>query len=281
MKKSSLFIALAALTIVLLVKPSYAGVPLNNLEGVGGIAFNPVAYTAGTEFEKGENASDLSPGSVFNKPQFGIWYVSLPHVSVDWTAIGVADTLFKRLEVSYGYETVNQENASAKHKNNLGAKLLLLPENSFETKYVPAVSVGTVYKQTSHLGAGADDNDYDVYVVATKLITQLPRPVLLSGGVLSTKEKATGVFGFGDKRKETGFANIDVILPHDLALGFEYKQGAREPGFRNADYWDAHLAWLANKNLSLVLAYVDAGDYKSTSKVGLGDGVVLSAHYQF
>ena len=33
---------------------SYAGVPLNNLEGVGGIAFNPLAYlaNAGSKWKK-------------------------------------------------------------------------------------------------------------------------------------------------------------------------------------------------------------------------------------
>jgi hypothetical protein len=48
-----------------------------------------------------------------------------------------------------------------------------------------------------------------------------------------------------------------------------------------ADYWNAHLAWFANKNLTLVGAYVNAGDEKSTSRVGLGDGFVLSVQYAF
>jgi len=50
---------------------------------------------------------------------------------------------------------------------------------------------------------------------------------------------------------------------------------------RNADYRDAHLAWPATDKLTLVAAYVDAGDSNSTDKVGLGDGVVLSVQYAF
>jgi uncharacterized membrane protein len=36
-----------------------------------------------------------------------------------------------------------------------------------------------------------------------------------------------------------------------------------------------------NPNLTLVAAYVYTGDSKSTSKVGLGDGAVLSIQYAF
>ena len=42
-----------------------------------------------------------------------------------------------------------------------------------------------------------------------------------------------------------------------------------------------HVAWFATKNLTIVGAYVNAGDEDSASKVGLGDGVVLSAQYAF
>jgi hypothetical protein len=261
--------------------PSYAGPPLNNLEGVGGIAFNPLAYTAGASFDKdGGSQAGFSCKDVLSKPQAGFWYVSLSDVKVDWTAIGIAQTYFKRLELSYGYEAIapNGENI---HKNNIGGKLLLLNENTGGLKYVPAVSAGAVYKKTSGAAAGVDSSDLDYYLVATKLITSLPVGVLLSGGVLSTKGLATGVFGFDDDRDETVFANIDVIPVPQLALGFEYKQGARFDDFKNADYYDVHAAWFFNKNLTLVGAYVNAGDEESTSRVGLGDGVVLSAQYAF
>ena len=66
-----------------------------------------------------------------------------------------------------------------------------------------------------------------------------------------------------------------------FAAGFEYKQGAHFSDFKNADYWDAHVAWFASKNLTLIGAYVNAGDKNSSSKVGLGDGAVVSAQYAF
>ena len=279
MKQFTLFSAVLLLTVVFLIPDVSAGAPFNNLEGVGGVAFNPLAYLA----DSSDEGTHLKIGNtdIIGKPRFGAWYVSLDKVNVDWTTIGVADTFFKKLELSYGYETINQDNTAAKHKNNLGTKLLLLPENSFGTKFLPAVSVGTIFKHTSNVGTGVDASGQDYYLVATKLVTQLPRPVLLSGGVLSTQGKTTGVFGYDKDRRETGFANIDVILPWNLIAGFEYKQGARYSDWKDANYWDTHLAWTPNKNLTLILAYVDAGDYKSSEKVGLGNGAVLSAQYAF
>lgn len=266
------------LAVVLVSKYVFAGPPLTNLEGVGGIAFNPLAYLA----DSGEDAGLKIDGTkVASKPRIGSWYVNLSDVKVDWTAIGVADTFFNRLEVSYGYETVNPENSKSIHKHNIGAKLLVLKENSFDTNYVPAVSVGAIFKQTSNVGAGSDDTGADYYGVATKLITSLPRPVLISGGLLSTKAKATGVFGYDKDSKLTGFGNIDIIFPLGLIAGFEYKQGADYSDWKDANYWNTHVAWTANNNLTIVLALVNAGDYKSTSKVGLGNGFVSSIQYAF
>ncbi len=270
---------LLVVSLLFSAKNIFAGPPLINLEGAGGIALNPLAYLADSD---GENSHlKIGETGVLGKPRFGIWYISLSEVNVDWTAAGFADTFFKRLEVSYGYETINQENTTAKHKNNVGAKLLLLAENSFNNELLPAISIGSIWKHTSNLGDGVDDTDVDHYIVATKLINVFSRQVLFSGGLLSTKGKATGVFGFAKEREVTGFGNIEVVLPKNLIIGYEYKQGAHYSDWKDANYWNAHVAWTPNKELTLVLAYVNAGNQNSTSRVGLGDGVVLSAQYAF
>lgn len=279
MKKALLFLALTALAAGIFIKDSFAGAPFVNLEGVGGVAFNPLAYLADSDEKSGH--LKIADTDVLGLPRFGAWYINLDEVNVDWTAIGVADTILKKVEISYGYESVNQENAAAKHKNNIGAKWLVLPENAFDSPFLPALSIGAIYKHTSNAGAGVDASGVDYYLVATKLITLLPRPLLLSGGVLSTTGKATGVFGYDEDRSTTGFANIDIILPLNCIAGFEYKQGARYSDWKDADDWDAHLAWSPNDKLTLALAYVNAGDAKGSKRTGLGDGVVLSAQYAF
>lgn len=249
------------------------GVPFTTLQGAGGAAFNPLAYPAGQNREEGAD-------SPWSHPQFGLWYVHLGDVDADWTALGVAETLFGRLELSYGYELVAPvgENIT---KQNVGAKWLLVPENAGGRAYVPAVAVGALWKTTDPVAEGSEDRAFDFYAVATKLVTQLPRPVLLSAGLLSTKEQVTGVFGYNEDRDTTFFGNADILPFSFLAVGVEYKQGASYDSFNNANCWDAHVAWFVNKNLTLIGAYVNAGDETSTSKVGLGDGVVVSAQYAF
>ena len=272
---------------ILSAAPAHAGAPFNNLEGAGGVAFNPLAYPGGSKAADPDKADiDKSPiGEVtkyIGKPQFGAWYVNLSDVNVNWFATGVSDVILDRLEVSYGFENVNQRDAKTHNKHNVGAKLLVLPENFNDWDFVPAISVGTIYKYTDNVASGASHDGWDGYVVATKLITQLPRPVLISGGALVTNSYATGVFGYDKKdSKVTGFANVDVVLTDHLIAGVEYKQGADFKSFKNADYWDAHLAYTATKNLTLIVAYVYAGDHKSSKEVGLGNGVVLSAQYAF
>lgn len=285
MRKAIFLAVFLVLSVVFLKNNVFAGPPFNNLEGVGGVAYNPLAYTA----DSAEEFIKVSDINVLAKPRFGAWYVNLPDAKIDWTSLGVATTFLKRLEISYGYQTVAWENNPTFHKNNVGTKLLLLKEDSFDTKFIPVFSIGTIYKNTSNKSlrdAGLSNlrsSGQDWYAVATKTVNLLPVPVILSGGVLSTQGFVTGVLGFSNKRKLTGFANIDLVLPHGLVVGYEFKQGARFSNIKNTNYWNAHLAWIPNKNLTLIAAYTGTGDYNKVgnTRTGLGDGFVISAQYAF
>lgn len=282
MKKLALLATIFALSLVF-GKNVYAGPPFVNLEGVGGVAFNPLAYLA-----DGGDLIKAGDQEILGKPRFGVWYANLGDPEIDWTSFGVADTLFKRLELSYGHEAVSWVGRPTFHKNNFDAKLLLLEENHFDTKFLPAISVGTIYKATSEKGIHKlslplRTTGEDWYAVATKTITRLPLPVIVSGGVLSSQEFVTGVLGFNNKRKTTGFANVDVVFPHGIVAGYEFKQGEHYTAVKNTNYWNVHLAWLANNNLTLIAAYTNTGSYgkAKNTRTGLGDGFVLSAQYAF
>jgi len=281
MKKYFLLFAALLLTVVF-SKDVFAGPPFINLEGAGGVAFNPLAYLA----DSGDDLVKIGDTHVLAKPRFGAWYVNLGDPKIDWTSFGIADTFFKRLEVSYGYQTVSWVDHPTFHKNNVGAKLLILDENAFDAKFIPALSVGSIYKTTSgkgirKLGFPLRSSGQDWYAVATKTVTELPFPVIISAGVLSSQEFVTGVLGFHNKRKLTGFANIDLVLPHGVVIGWEFKQGEQFATYKNNNYWNTHLAWLANKNLTLIAAYTATGSYTDSSRQGLGNGFVLSAQYAF
>jgi hypothetical protein len=267
-----------------------AGVPLTNLEGVGGVAFNPLAYPANPGTSWGDPNS--TTGKIFGKPQIGAWYVNLGQSHIDWTSLGFAETFFGRLEVSYGHEVVSLNGYGNIKKENVGAKYLLVKENSWDQPWLPAISAGVVAKHTTNNpyehAEGINSGGYDIYAVATKLITQTPIPVLLSGGVVSTDSQTTGVLGYNDDRDLTGFGNVDLVLTKEVAVGVEYKQGAEynntagtAADWKDANYWDLHTAWFINPNTTLVVAYVNAGDEKSTTKHGLGEGLVLSLQYAF
>ena len=260
-----------------------AGPPFNNLEGVGGVAFNPLAYTAGQPV-------DTNGAAWYSKPQVGTWYVHLGDDNINWESFGIAETFGGRLELSYAYEAIRlgpqvplaQPDDKNISKNNIGAKLLVIRENEGGVPYVPAVSVGSIWKTTDDNVLG-NTAGFDYYAVATKLITQTPVPLLLSGGLLSSDEEVTGVLGHNREHDVTWFGNVDIIPVSCIATGFEYKQGSRfDNGVKNANYWDAHLAYFASPNLTLIGAYAYTGrDYTESQKIGLGGGFVLSAQYQF
>ncbi len=279
-KSGALLVVVALLTAL----RAHAGPPFNNLEGVGGVAFNPLAYTAGQPV-------DTNGAAWYSKPQVGTWYVHLGNDNINWESFGIAETIGGRLELSYGYEAIRlgpqallgQPDDKDVSKNNVGAKLLVIRENECDLPFVPAVSIGSIWKDTDYNVVGPNKAGFDYYVVATKLITQTPVPLLLSGGLLDSDEEVTGVLGHNDNHDLTWFGNADIIPVSFLATGIEYKQGSRfDNGVKNANYWDAHVAWFVNPNLTLIGAYAYTGhDYTESQRLGLGGGLVLSAQYAF
>jgi hypothetical protein len=95
--------------------------------------------------------------------------------------------------------------------------------------------------------------------------------LLLSSALLAT----TAVAGvpLNGLQGEGGIAFNPVAF-----LAGTYADGTDD--VHNHDYYDLHAAWFATESLTLVAAYVDTGS-KSGSRLGVGDGFVLSAQYQF
>ena len=276
---------------------AYGGVPLNNLQGTGGIAFNPLAFTAGLPWDEddGDTTNEVASSAlngIVSRPQVGAWYVNLNDAGVNWWAGSAALTFADRVEVSAGYGFVNAHKYGDKSINtyNLGAKVRFLDENAFDTSWLPALAVGGVYKYTDSRtvdALGLDNDGFYAYIVASKLITQTPWPVLLSAGLLLSDEVVNGVVGHNDY-DVVAFGNFDVLPAENVAIGLEYKQGVNAgDGIRNHDYWDAHVAWFVTKRLTLVAAFAETGDkdkfyrHGSAKNLGVGSGAVFSVQYQF
>lgn len=282
-------ITTALLAAVLSTSAVWAGVPLNSFQGTGGLGYNPIAYTAGSYAPNPTNKFE----ELVSRPQVGLWYISFYEEAINWTAVSASFSIAKRLELSYGYGLIG--NAPGKdliNTHNLGAKYNLIPENSLETQWIPAVSIGSVYKHTSadlftHR-AGLKKDGGDFYAVASKLITQTPLPVLISGGLLVTDEYVYGIQGHGEY-DATGFGSISVLPLKNVAVGVEYKQGAKigkladgVTNVGNSDYWNLQLAWFASDALSIVAAYGYTGDRNNgLDSVGIGQALALSVQYGF
>ncbi|MBR6059079.1 MAG: DUF3034 family protein [Victivallales bacterium] len=278
MKKSTIIRSFLGILVLVVVELSFAEVPLNSLDGAGGIAFNPLAYTAGKPIED---------NGWISKPQFGAWYVKLADSHIAWSSYSLSLSLANRVEVSYAYNLVNASDYGDNNieANSLGIKVRLLDENAFDSAWVPAIAIGAVYRHTDTNTTdlfGLDHSGAEYYIVASKLITQLPLPVLVSGGLHRSDEVVYGVVGHN--HYGTGvFANIDVLPAENVAIGVEYRQGIDVgDGIENADYWEGHVAWFVTKQLTLVGAYVNTGKTdKGFGELGVGDGFVLSAQFQF
>jgi hypothetical protein len=290
MTKSFIFLLVFASILASITTPNArAGVPFVSIDGYGGIAFNPLAYTV---FEKGTEMGPIEVG----KPRIGMWDIILPQGtnSIDWTSVGAAIAFNNRLELSYSFETTDINAVANIHKTNVGAKISLLDENAFNSSFVPAFSVGAVWKSTNFTGGdiGTDTNNAaSFYLVLTKTIKELPVETLISAGVLSSRGEVTGLIGFDSVRKFTFFGNVDFIPVNWLALGFEYKQGAdygSDGGnWVDADYYNIHAAYLVTSQFTTAIAYAHAGSLSAPGAIsasnpkGFGSGTVFSLQFAF
>ena len=83
--------------------------------------------------------------------------------------------------------------------NIVHGKVNIVPENAGKTKWVPAISVGFIARsQVRNVGGVIQDKDTtngDIYLVASKTITQTGVPIILSGGVRGTNAELWGMGG--------------------------------------------------------------------------------------
>lgn len=180
-----------------------------NWDGQTGAVITPFAYTA------------ASPSKGFGHPIGSFHFMNGgPVVGNLFQASGTIG-LFKRFEMGYSRTmTQNDPNSIFNHGyNTFHVKANVLPENFLKMKFMPAISVGFVARTNNRHGAisastnGATDQSYDVYLVGTKTITQVPHlPILLSGGVKGTNSSILGIAGTTRDFEARAFGAAAVVL---------------------------------------------------------------------
>ncbi|MEQ1604180.1 MAG: DUF3034 family protein [Pyrinomonadaceae bacterium] len=198
-----------------------------NWEGQTGAFITPFAYTSGSEAGK------------VGKPQIAFHYLNAGAVVGDSVQASITVGMFKRAEFGYT-RTIKMDGDSAALSplfkggfNTFHGKLNVVSENLNKSKWVPAISVGFVARtQVKRVGGvigNKEETSGDLYVVATKTITQVKGlPFLLSGGLKATNSSVFGVAGSAPDWTGRAFGAAAIVVKgpakSTLIFGSEFAQ---------------------------------------------------------
>lgn len=231
-------LAVAFATIVFLGAPVMRAQNMG-WEGETGIFVTPLAWTA------------ASPADGWGKPMVGFHFLNGGPVIGDFYETSVTEGMFSRFE--WGYTRAMHSAAGTPDLsplwtegfNIVHAKANLIPENMDKHNWVPAISTGFMLRsQVREVGGvinGKDTVNGDIYVVATKLVTQTKAlPLVFNVGVRGTNAVLWGMGGNSPdwEAKVFGAAGFVVKLPHKASaiLGAELSQQPKHPeGLPTAD----------------------------------------------
>lgn len=258
--------------------PAAKGLPLpfHTIEGYGGGAITPIAYLVNGG---GKNTA-------FGYPSVAVSYVNLG--SKDLEAFTISETLFNRVELSYGADRFGVGGLrgaliKATHVDigdevwlhNFNARVALVDEGGFGQQWLPAVTVGAHYKYNadiarinSSLGNALGSIGYrhnsgeDFTLTISKTFPKVfDRPLNLTAGVRASQAADLGILGFSDKWSASFEGNI-VYVPTDwLLVAYEFRQKSSPygtiPGLvGDEDNWHAlDVSWLVNKHATVVAGY--------------------------
>jgi hypothetical protein len=128
---------------------------------------------------------------------------------------------------------------------------------------------------------GITDNDgFDFTLYASKMITALPRPVIITAGLRSTKAAHIGLLGFTDERQVVAEGSVCVLITDRVIGAFEYRQKPNEyrkvPGLveREDDWWTLCAGYVFNDHFTVAGKVLDkTGNPIDAADVYLGRGV--------
>jgi len=257
-----------------------APLPLHQIEGSGGIFSTLSAYIVNPPRD----------GEPVGRPSVGFAHVSLGY-DKNLEALTITESPLKRLELGYGWDHLSLGDLPAAlgsgyhgpdnvQLHNFNARYQLLKEGEFDQKWIPALTAGVHYKYNdgisevnNHVGGALasvanipdhDGTDFTLY--ASKLFTQLPRPVLLELGGRATEAVWDGLGGFTRSYNFVFEGNVVVFVTGNLALAAEYKQQPRDyKAIGNLvrvenDWWTIDAAYVVNNHLTLAVGYGHFGN---------------------
>lgn len=277
-----------------------APLPLHGIEGYGGIAATYSAYLT----------NPARAGEFLGKPSIGSGAVLME--SGKYLGFGsITETLGDRVELGYAFQTLslddlpNDIEAATGVKisddfvnlHNFNARVALVKESEFGQSWMPAITAGVHYKYNdtistmdSELGGtltsiGIEDNSgFDYTLYGSKMLTFLPRPVLINVGIRSTEAAHIGLLGFTGERDLVAEGNIVVFVTDRLALGGEYRQKPNSynqvPGLigQEDDWWSVVFGYVASNNVTISGGYFNLGQVLNSNE---STALALKVKYEF
>ena len=270
-----------------------APLPLHEIEGSGGVFATLSAYLV----------NPPRNGELLGRPSIGVAFVGLGH-GQNLEAITLTETPWERLELGFGADILQlgdlpgavstATKGTVKITQNVGlynfnARLALLKEGEFNQKWLPALTFGAHYKYNdatnslnNALGGGLDkigitrNDGVDFTLYASKLITFLPRPVLINIGGRATEAAWIGLLGFGNSYHFELEGNVVVFITDRLLLAGEYRQLPKgiytaQPPLITAEsnWWTIDAAYVINKNWTVAVGYGNFGNVLNHNDSGV------------
>jgi hypothetical protein len=207
-------------------------------EGETGVFVTPLAYTASSETQR------------FH-PVLAYHFLSAGPVIGDFHETSLELGIGKRMEIGYTHEFHtfgNDANLSYLWQSGFdifNGKVILIPENSFKAKWVPALSLGTIarvgvrnvgdYQAVGAVGRATSGGHVNasVYLVATKVVPTKLIPIVLSAGVRGTDAELWGMGGSAPDWEARAFGAVAFVfkLPakSTLTIASEASQQPHHP----------------------------------------------------
>ena len=264
--------------------------PLHEIEGNGGVFSTLSAYLV----------NPPRNGEPVGRPSVGFGYIDIGH-GRDLVAATVTETPWERLELGFGYDRLNLgdlpttvQAATGAHIDddltmyNANARLQLLKEGEFDQKWLPAITAGIHYKYNDNIrhidsqlggflsGMHLSNNEgLDFTLYGSKLLTFLPRPVLVNLGGRATKSAEIGLLGFTDQYSFVFEGSVVVLLTDQFMVAGEYKQQPASftpaPGLINSpsDWWTIDAGYVINPHMTVAVGYGHFGNVANHTANGV------------
>jgi hypothetical protein len=256
---------------------------VTGLAASSAIAGDRLLATGGVTQIEGSAGGGLTPWAVIaglgTRDQIGAsaFCTSIEPQDFELTSCGVNVGIRDRVELSYAQQrfglgtTVPGETI---RQDIFGVKVKVFGDAIFaQDSLWPQLAVGAQYKVNKDfdfvpalLGA-RDDADIDYYVAATKvwLAGIAGRTTLVNGTLRATRANQLGILGFGGDRNDDYSLQPEmstaVFVTDHIIIGAEYRMKPDNLSvFAEDDCWDAFVALVPFKNVSLTVAHVDLGN---------------------